>query len=211
MRGGRTASLAVVATALLGAGLLVPGPAVAVDDPTAEPTTVAVPPATSSVDIAPVVAVIALVTPLVAPIAGLIVRTSTVDGAVGHDEAPAQEQFTLSGDVFFETNSAVLTPRALAELATVAQALLDTAPAAVQVVGHTDSVADDAHNQQLSVERATAVQQFLQGQVPSVQISVEGRGESQPVAAEEGSPEQIAQAQALNRRVEVTATHSATS
>jgi outer membrane protein OmpA-like peptidoglycan-associated protein len=167
---------------------------------------VALPPATASADIAPVVALVAPTTPLVAPVAELISRTASVDGAVGHDEAPAQEQYTLSGDVFFETNSAALTARAQTELAAVAASLAAADPGAVQVVGHTDSVDDDAYNLGLSQARATAVRDHLVALVPGLPVTVEGRGETQPVAVEEGSAAEVERARALNRRVEIRAT-----
>ncbi|WNB86076.1 OmpA family protein [Cellulomonas sp. ATA003] len=146
------------------------------------------------------------VLPVVAPVAELIARTASVDGAVGRDEAPEQEAYTLSGDVFFEPDSAALTPRAEAELATIAASLGDGRPASVEVVGHTDSVDDDAHNQALSEARAAAVQQSLLAQVPGLPVTTQGRGETQPVALEEGSPAEVDRARALNRRVEITAT-----
>jgi len=76
----------------------------------------------------------------------------------------------------------------------------------VHVVGHTDSVGDDADNEALSLDRATAVQTFLVAQVAGLPVTVEWRGETQPVAVEEGLPEQVEAARALNRRVEVAAT-----
>ncbi len=39
--------------------------------------------------------------------------------------------------------------------------------ATVTVVGHTDSVADDAHNQTLSEQQAKAVADYLTSKVPS--------------------------------------------
>ncbi len=171
----------------------------------AAPTTLALPPATASIDIAPVVDLASPVTPLVAPVAELITRTAGVDGAVARDEAPTEEQYTLSGDVFFEPNSAALTARALDELATIAASLAEEAPSSVAVVGHTDSVDDDAYNQQLSVDRAAAVQRELVARVPGLAVTTEGRGESQPLAVEQGSAAEVDRARALNRRVEITA------
>jgi OOP family OmpA-OmpF porin len=148
---------------------------------------------------------VAPTTPLVAPVAELITRTASTDGAVGHDVAPTQEQYTLSGDVFFETDSAALTARAQAELAVVAASLAAGEPQSVRVVGHTDSVDDDAYNLSLSQARAAAVRDHLVAQVPGLAITVEGRGETQPVAVEEGSAEEVNHARALNRRVEISA------
>ena len=69
----------------------------------------------------------------------------------------------------------------------------------VWVVGHTDSTGSDASNQPLSVERAQAVRSYLLGRgVASSRVSVEGRGEREPVASNDTDS-----GRAKNRRVEV--------
>lgn len=204
-----SAARAIVgAVSVVGVFALVTSPAVAVEEAD-EPELVGLPPETATIDIAPVYQIEGPVGQLVAPVAGLITRTGSADGAVVRDETEDQERYTLAGDVFFETDSAVLTERARADLAGIAEELADAGPVTVTVVGHTDSVADDDYNQRLSVARAEAVQQFLLATVPSLQITTEGRGEREPVAVEEGTPEEIAQARALNRRVEITSSQVA--
>lgn len=194
-------ALATVGLAALGASSLG-----TTGEPTpTPPARMGLPPATAQVDIAPVVDLIAPVTDLVAPANDLLSRTSSVDGAVAHDAGDERERYTLAGDVFFDIDSAALTDRARTDLAEIADELAATDIASLTVVGHTDSVASDAYNDTLSLERATAVRNVLAEALPGVDITVEGRGEREPVAAEEGSADEIEQARTLNRRVEITA------
>jgi outer membrane protein OmpA-like peptidoglycan-associated protein len=65
--------------------------------------------------------------------------------------------------------------------------------------GHTDAVGTDAYNERLSMRRATAVRDYLvRGGISANRISVEGYGESRPVASNE-----TADGRAQNRRVEL--------
>jgi len=69
----------------------------------------------------------------------------------------------------------------------------------IRVVGHTDSVGSETYNQQLSEKRARATADYLISQgVSSSQVSVEGRGESEPRASNS-----TADGRAQNRRVEI--------
>ena len=69
----------------------------------------------------------------------------------------------------------------------------------VWVVGHTDSTGSESSNQPLSLERAQAVRGYLVNRgVPSSRISVEGRGEREPVGSNDTET-----GRAQNRRVEV--------
>ena len=77
-------------------------------------------------------------------------------------------------------------------------------PATVTVVGHTDSVADDAHNQTLSEQRAKAVADYLTSKVPSLNVQSSGKGESEPVASETNADGSVNEAgKAANRHVDV--------
>ena len=69
----------------------------------------------------------------------------------------------------------------------------------IVLVGHTDSVGNDAYNQKLSVRRAEAVKAYLVSKgVEANRIYTEGKGESQPVA-----DNKTAEGRAKNRRVDV--------
>lgn len=172
-----------------------------------EPAVVGVPPATTALDVAPVVERVAPVLEVVPGPLEMIRRTTDADGAVGHDESSERERFTLSGDVFFEFDSAELTDRAGTELAEIADALADAEPETVAVVGHTDSQADDAYNDALSLDRAETVRDVLADSLDGVEITVEGRGEREPLVEERGSADEVEAARAVNRRVTIEATH----
>jgi len=96
-----------------------------------------------------------------------------------------------------ETNSADINASFYEVLNSVAIVLNEYNKTSVDVVGHTDSVGSDAHNQQLSEARARSVAEYLAGQkVVPERLLIAGRGESQPIAAND-TPEGRAQ----NRRV----------
>jgi outer membrane protein OmpA-like peptidoglycan-associated protein len=111
----------------------------------------------------------------------------------------------LSGDVLFPFGSDRLRPEAAAGLQEVADLIRDLRPRGITIVGHTDSVGDEAVNRDLSLRRARAVQRWLEeragGAMPAV--VVEGRGEAEPVAPN-STPDgrDNPEGRALNRRVE---------
>ena len=113
---------------------------------------------------------------------------------------PAQETIVVR-DLLFEFDSARLTESDKSILDTVASRLRNEAPnARLTITGHTDSVGSEAYNQQLSERRAQSVADYLVGSgVPrSSIVSVQGAGESQPVA--DNSTDS---GRAQNRRVEI--------
>ena len=72
------------------------------------------------------------------------------------------------------------------------------------MVGPTDSVADDAHNQTLSEQRAKAVADYLTSKLPSLNVQSSGKGESEPVASETNEDGSVNEAgKAANRHVDV--------
>lgn len=163
--------------------------------------TEAMPPLSTRPDIAPV-------TSMVAPTMPLILRQSAADGAVTKDSDGKRTRATLSGDVNFETDSATLTGRATQVLDEIVKGWGNNPPASVTVVGHTDSVAEDAYNQTLSEQRAQAVTDYLTSKVPSLTVESSGRGESEPVASETAEDGSVSEeGKAANRRVEITWEH----
>ena len=111
----------------------------------------------------------------------------------------------LSGDVTFDVDSSALTDRAKQVLDDIiVNRWKGKPPATVTVVGHTDSVADDAHNQTLSEQRAKAVADYLTSKVPSLNVQSSGKGESEPVASETNADGSVNEAgKAANRHVDV--------
>jgi outer membrane protein OmpA-like peptidoglycan-associated protein len=107
---------------------------------------------------------------------------------------------TLSGSVLFASNKFALLPAAQAKLSQVADALLQGDPASTFVVeGHTDSQGKPAANQELSVNRANAVREYLvQHGIAGDRITAAGHGPDRPIA-----DNKTAEDRANNRRVEI--------
>ena len=103
------------------------------------------------------------------------------------------------GDVLFDTGKTTLKAGAYSTIDKVANVLNEDRGRTVLIEGHTDSVGSEEHNRALSLERARSVQSALmQRGVAASQITLDGRGESVPVASNEsGSGRQ------QNRRVEL--------
>ena len=130
--------------------------------------------------------------------------TQALDDSVGTRTTDRTIAVTLSSDVTFESDSYNLTGKADAQLQTVASQLARYPDGgALDVVGHTDDVADDAHNQTLSENRAGAVKDRL-GQLADLgkwQVTTTGKGESEPAVKDTTD-----EARAANRRVVITIT-----
>ncbi|MDO5065336.1 MAG: OmpA family protein [Actinomyces bowdenii] len=129
-------------------------------------------------------------------------RQGSVDSAVTYSSNGSTTTASLSGDVNFDVDSATLTDRAKQVLDEIVSGWGGTPPESVAVVGHTDSVADDAHNQTLSEQRAQAVADYLTSKVPSLTVESSGRGESEPVASETKEDGSVSEeGKAANRRL----------
>jgi outer membrane protein OmpA-like peptidoglycan-associated protein len=109
----------------------------------------------------------------------------------------------MSGGVLFATNSAELTPAAVALLGEIKRTMIDPHPnGRISIDGHTDDVGADAANQALSERRARSVVAWLTAQgVPASRMQATGHGESQPKV-----PNTNDRNRAQNRRIEVTVT-----
>jgi outer membrane protein OmpA-like peptidoglycan-associated protein len=102
-------------------------------------------------------------------------------------------------DVLFDTGSATLKTTARERLAKVAGILLAHPDIKVEVDGYTDSTGDPMFNQQLSEQRAAAVESYLVQQgVPSSSVSIHGFGQGNPIASND-----TAIGRQQNRRVEL--------
>ena len=131
-------------------------------------------------------------------------RSSSSDSAVTYSSDGRTTVASLSGDVTFNVDSSALTDRAKQVLDEIVKRWNGKPPATVTVVGHTDSVADDAHNQTLSEQRAKAVADYLTSKVPSLNVQSSGKGESEPVASETNPDGSVNEAgKAANRHVDV--------
>lgn len=109
---------------------------------------------------------------------------------------------TLSSDVAFDIGSAWLSPDGEVRIRQLADQLAQYPEGGtIDIVGHTDDIADEDSNQRLSEMRAASVRNRLAALTPldAWQVSVAGKGETEPAVA--GTD---AQARAANRRVVVT-------
>ena len=114
---------------------------------------------------------------------------------------------TLASDVTFDPDSDALTDQADGQLSAIADRLAEyPGGGGLDIVGHTDDIADEAYNQDLSERRARAIQTRLEqvADLSAWTVTASGRGESEP--AVEGTSEE---ARAVNRRVVVTMTPAA--
>jgi OOP family OmpA-OmpF porin len=96
--------------------------------------------------------------------------------------APKQvsRSFTLDSDALFAFDSATLSAEGRRRVNDIVAALraVGFSATGVRVVGHTDPLGSDAHNQPLSERRAKAVADYLASQGVSTSIlATEGRGE----------------------------------
>lgn len=116
-----------------------------------------------------------------------------------------QVDLNLDTDVLFAFGSSELSPDAVARLEEVGDRLAGEVSGTVDIVGHTDSVGDEAANLALSEQRAAAVAAVLAPILgASVELVVEGRGESEPVAANEIDGRDNPDGRARNRRVTIS-------
>ena len=102
--------------------------------------------------------------------------------------------------VTFITDSAELTAESRTRLNRTAASLRQWPNVRVEIGGHTDSVADDAYNMELSQRRAESVRSYLiQKGIHASRLTAKGYGETHPIA-----PNDTESGRARNRRVELT-------
>lgn len=98
--------------------------------------------------------------------------------------------------VYFEFDSARLTPEGRAAVAAAARDLQRRQPGEIAIAGHTDRAGTEGYNQELSAERARTVAEELASLgVPGNRIRTEAYGETDPVVP---TPDGVPQPQ--NRR-----------
>ena len=130
--------------------------------------------------------------------------TRAIDDSASTHTTDKDVTVTLASDVTFESDSYNLTDKADSQLQTVADQIAQYPDGgSLDIVGHTDDVADDAHNQKLSEDRAAAVKDRLAqlADLASWQVTTTGKGESEPAVKDTTD-----EARAANRRVVTTIT-----
>ena len=111
---------------------------------------------------------------------------------------------TLEDGVLFDFGKSDIRPDAAQTLKSLAGVLNNAKVPAAHIYGHTDSVSDEAFNQQLSEARANAVKNDLAKNGVTATMDATGYGEPKPVAPNENADGSDNPAgRALNRRVEI--------
>ena len=106
---------------------------------------------------------------------------------------------TFASGLLYDFNSDAVKPTAQTNLRELARNVSSYGDMNVMVVGHTDAKGEDGYNQALSQRRAANAAAYLVSQgVPRDRITTAGRGEMEPVAANDSET-----GMAQNRRVEV--------
>ena len=118
-------------------------------------------------------------------------------------EPPKEETFVFdSGRLNFDFDKSVVKPQYF-ELLRNVKDYAEQNNLRLTIIGHTDSKGTDAYNMALGMRRAVAVRDKLIefGLDPARVLSVESRGESEPIA-----PNDTEQGRFENRRIEFKAT-----
>jgi outer membrane protein OmpA-like peptidoglycan-associated protein len=106
----------------------------------------------------------------------------------------------MPSNVTFDSDQAAIKPQFYDTLNSVALVFNEYDKTLIDVVGHTDSSGADDYNYDLSRRRAASVAQyFTSQQINPDRFNVEGRGEREPIASNDGEP-----GKSQNRRVEIT-------
>lgn len=113
--------------------------------------------------------------------------------------ADNQLKLNIPSDISFASGRSDIQPNFRQILDDFARGLQGNPNARVTIIGHTDNVGSDAVNDPLSVNRAASVRNYLTTRgVPAAHISIDGRGEREPIASNA-----TAEGRARNRRVEI--------
>ena len=118
-------------------------------------------------------------------------------------EPPKEETFVFdSGRLNFDFDKSVVKPQYY-ELLRNVKDYAEQQDLKLTIIGHTDSKGSDAYNMALGMRRANAVKDKLLefGLDPARILSIESRGESEPIA-----PNDTDQGRFENRRIEFKAT-----
>lgn len=123
---------------------------------------------------------------------------SKAGAVVGKDGCEVQVVIELQG-VHFDTDKATLKSESISILNAAVKTLGEHGTILVEVAGHTDSTASDAHNQSLSDHRAKVVFEYLVAHgISADRMTWKGYGESQPIATNDTE-----EGKARNRRTEL--------
>lgn len=106
-------------------------------------------------------------------------------------------------NIFFDTGKAALKPESIAEIEKIRELLAANPALKVRINGHTDNTGTAATNKVLSLQRATAVVDYLVSKgIDASRLTAKGYGSERPIVSnddEEGGRE-------INRRTEIEIT-----
>jgi outer membrane protein OmpA-like peptidoglycan-associated protein len=128
-----------------------------------------------------------------------LVATDTAMNNLGENPDPRDVARALSLQVInFELDKAIIPDANKPYLDRAAQLITNTPDVELMIIGHTDKLASNAYNMELSQERANAVKEYLVSKgVDASKLSTKGMGETDPVATNATE-----QGRFRNRRIE---------
>jgi len=129
-----------------------------------------------------------------------IISSSTLCAGVQHQLALLRMATWVIYDIFFSFNSATLRPESDETLSLIADLLNKYPDWKLAIGGHTDSIASDSFNLDLSNRRAVAVKTALveRFKIADNRLSTQGYGEASP-----RDTNNTLEGRARNRRVEL--------
>jgi outer membrane protein OmpA-like peptidoglycan-associated protein len=136
---------------------------------------------------------------LLLPFALATAATSADDVAPSVDSAPPAARRVVLRGIKFGSGTAYIEPASAGVLELVAENLRKQPALRVRIEGYTDEQASEAHNLELSRERAESVKRILVGfGIAAGRLDAVGLGEANPIASNDTE-----EGRSLNRRVEL--------
>ncbi|MDR0777694.1 MAG: OmpA family protein [Azonexus sp.] len=125
-------------------------------------------------------------------------KIAFVDASAMQKSLDATGRVNLYG-IYFDTDKDTIKPESKPTLDEIGKLMKSNPQLRLQVVGHTDSTGNDAHNKDLSNRRAASVIRVLaQAGIDAKRFASRGAGASEPVAGNDNE-----EGRAKNRRVEL--------
>jgi OOP family OmpA-OmpF porin len=132
---------------------------------------------------------------------------------IGQAQKPLELDFQLQpivknaamvlNNIFFEIDKYQLEEKSKTELLEVVQLLRNNPSLRVEIGGHTDDTGNEAYNQQLSLNRAGSVLNFLQSQgISAERVTKKGYGSKKPLKPNDSEENRL-----FNRRIELKILH----
>jgi outer membrane protein OmpA-like peptidoglycan-associated protein len=105
----------------------------------------------------------------------------------------------FSSGILFDTDKADVKSDAKTNLQSLATSLQNNPETNILIVGHTDNTGTDAHNMELSLQRAQAVKSvIIADNINGSRLTIQGKGETEPIGDNTTTA-----GRAQNRRVEI--------